>query len=308
MHNYTRSKPKKRDVDGILLLDKPFGITSNEALQITKRCYQANKAGHTGSLDPIATGMLPLCFGEATKFSQFLLDADKTYVVVGKLGIVTTSSDSEGEVIATRPWDMVTANKIEAILPQFRGKIMQTPSMYSAIKYKGEPLYKLARQGIEVERQPREVTLYELQLLSLQQDLVQLKVRCSKGTYVRTLIADIGEKLGCGAHVVELRRLTVGPFREEQMVKLATIQALADKNEEQQLDKLLLPIEAMLDGWNEVQLSADMVFYLRQGNPLVIPHAPTSGWVKFKTKSGELVGVGEVLADGKVAPRRLIKN
>lgn len=294
----------KHNIDGILLLDKPSGMSSNEALQVVKRIYNAKKAGHTGSLDPIATGMLPICFGEATKFSQFLLESDKRYLVTGKLGETTASSDSEGEVISKRDIAGISAAKIETVLSQFRGKISQIPSMFSALKHKGEPLYKLARQGIEVERAPRDITIFELKFLEFNGDLLTLEVHCSKGTYVRTLIADIGEALGCGAHVVALRRLTVGPFKEQQMVNLDLLKELSSNNQE--LQKLLLPTDSMLNGWNEVQLANDMVFYVRQGNSIVVPKAPTSGMLKLVTKSGEFIGVGEVLPDGKIAPRRLL--
>jgi tRNA pseudouridine55 synthase len=307
MHKQT-TKKVRRNVNGILLLDKPYGITSNEALQIVKRDYNATKAGHSGSLDPIATGMLPICFGEATKFSQFLLESDKSYFVVAQLGITTASGDTEGEIIAKRDASGVVGHQVEKIISQFKGKISQIPSMYSAIKHKGEPLYKLARQGIEIERQPREITIHQLDFLKLEQDLLYLSVHCSKGTYVRTLVADIGEALGCGAHVVELRRLTVGPFQEEQMISMDTIHALANNGELAVLDSFLLPVEAMLIGWSGLQLSEDMAYYVRQGNPIVVPAAPTSGWVKLYNKSDKFLGVGEILPDGKVAPRRLIQS
>lgn len=297
----------KRNVNGILLLDKPIGVTSNEVLQQVKRLYNANKAGHTGSLDPIATGMLPICFGEATKFSQFLLEANKHYTATGKLGETTASADSEGAIIQKREVKNIDAQTIEKILPKFRGKILQLPPMYSALKHKGQPLYKLARQGIEVERQPREVTVHMLQLIELNGDLVKFEMRCSKGTYVRTIIADIGELLGCGAHVIELRRLAVEPYLVAQMATLTTIQEIAAKNDYKSLDQLLLPIESMLVGMPEITLTADMVFYMQQGQPLVIPNAPDSGWVKMNSKAGKFLGVGEVMPDGKITPRRMCR-
>ncbi len=297
----------RRNISGILLLDKPIGVTSNEVLQLVKRLFCANKAGHTGSLDPIATGMLPICFGEATKFSQFLLEANKHYTVTGKLGETTASADSEGAVIERREVKNIDAQTIEKILPKFRGKFLQLPPMYSALKHKGQPLYKLARQGIEVERQPREVTVHMLQLIELNGGLVKLEMRCSKGTYVRTIVADIGELLGCGAHVIELRRLAVGPYQATQMITLTTLQELAAKNDYKSLDQLLLPIESMLVGMPEITLTADMVFYMQQGQPLVIPKAPDSGWVKMNSKSGQFLGVGEVMPDGKITPRRMFR-
>jgi tRNA pseudouridine55 synthase len=297
----------KRKVNGILLLDKPAGITSNAALQTVKRLFAANKAGHTGSLDPIATGMLPICFGEATKFSQFLLEADKHYIVTGKLGETTKSADSEGDIIERREVKNVNTQTIEKILPGFRGKISQLPPMYSALKHKGQPLYKLARQGIEVERELREVTMHMLRLLELKDDFVKFEMHCSKGTYVRTVVADIGDVLGCGAHVIELRRLVVGPYKAEQMVTLAQVQELAEKSDYKALDQLLLPIESMLVGMPEVTLNADMAYYMHQGNPLLIPNTPDSGWVKIKSKDGKFLGVGEVMSDGKVSPKRMYR-
>jgi len=297
----------KRNVNGILLLDKPIGVTSNEVLQLVKRLYSANKAGHTGSLDPIATGMLPICFGEATKFSQFLLEANKHYTVTGKLGETTASADSEGAILQKREVKNIDAKTIEKILPKFRGKILQLPPMYSALKHKGQPLYKLARQGIEVERQPREVTIYMLQLIELNGDLIKLEMCCSKGTYVRTIVADIGELLGCGAHVIELRRLAVGPYLATQMVSLMTLQELVAKNDYKSLDQLLLPIDSMLIGMPAITLTADMVFYMQQGQSLVIPNAPDSGWVKMHSKTGKFLGVGEVMLDGKITPRRICR-
>jgi tRNA pseudouridine55 synthase len=302
------TKKQQRKVNGILLLDKPPQLTSNEALQLVKRFFQAKKAGHTGSLDPIATGMLPLCFGEATKFSQFLLDADKSYFVVGQLGVATASGDSEGKIIETRDASKITAKQIEKVCQQFQGVISQIPSMFSAIKFHGEPLYKLARQGIEIERQPREVTIHKLQFLKLENSQAHFYVSCSKGTYIRTLIADIGEALGCGAHVIQLRRLSVGPFQEKQMISLDTLEKLVENNQLAALDLMLLPIDSMLSAWNRIQLSKEMIYYMRQGNPLVVPAAPTSGWVKLYDKNDEFLGVGEILPDGKVAPRKLINS
>ena len=251
--------------------------------------------------------MLPICFGEATKFSQFLLEANKHYTVTGKLGETTASADSEGAIIQKREVKNIDEQTIEKILPKFRGKILQLPPMYSALKHKGQPLYKLARQGIEVERQPREVTVHMLQLIELNGDLVKFEMRCSKGTYVRTIVADIGELLGCGAHVIELRRLAVGPYQATQMVTVVKLQELAAKNDYKELDRLLLPIESMLVGMPEITLTADMVFYMQQGQPLVIPKAPDSGWVKMNSKSGQFLGVGEVMSDGKITPRRMCR-
>jgi len=296
-----------RRLNGVLLLDKPINLTSNAALQIVKRIYKATKAGHTGSLDPLASGMLPLCFGEATKFAQFLLEEDKSYHVVGKLGVTTTTGDAEGEIIATKPIGGITSAQIKNLLPQFSGAIEQLPSMYSAIKYQGQPLYKLARQGITIERQMRQINIYDLKFIDFDSNMLTLFVHCSKGTYIRTLISDIGDALGCGAHVTSLRRLSVGSFQAQDMVAMETLQQFATQNDEAALDSLLLPIEVMLRNCPELRLTETMIYYLTQGSPIMVPHAPTSGYVKLKTKNGEFLGIGEILADGKVAPRRLIK-
>ena len=296
----------KRNVSGILLLDKPVGASSNEALQVVKKLFGANKAGHTGSLDPGASGMLPICFGEATKFSQFLLESNKQYLVTGKLGETTASGDSECEVIEKRIVKDISVKSFEQILPKFRGKISQLPPMYSAIKYKGQPLYKLARQGIEIERDLREINIYKLQLLGFENDLAEFEIHCSKGTYVRTLIVDIGEALGCGAHVVALRRLAAGPYQATQMVSLGELQQLAAKNDYKGLDNLLLPIESMLGDVPEIALTADMIYYMLSGQALLVGRAPTSGLVKLKSKEGKFLGIGEVMLDGKVAPKKMI--
>lgn len=303
-----RRHVKGRDVNGILLLDKPAGITSNDALQQVKRLYFARKAGHTGSLDPLASGVLPICMGEATKVSAFLLDADKRYEVRCQLGVRTATADAEGEVLETRPVADYSDQQIEAVLKQFRGEIEQVPPMYSALKHEGQRLYKLARQGVEVEREARPVTIYELTMTGRGADWVDIRVHCSKGTYVRTLAEDIGERLGCGAHVSELRRTAVGPYADEgQLVTLDRLRELK-ANDMPAMDKLLLPLETALTQWPGVELSADAAFYLRQGQPVLVPRAPTSGWVRLYVGNRSFLGMGEILDDGRVAPRRLIKG
>jgi tRNA pseudouridine55 synthase len=294
-----------RRVNGILLLDKPAGMTSNAALQAVKRLYQARKAGHTGSLDPLATGLLPLCFGEATKVSGFLLDADKRYRVVCKLGERTTTGDAEGELIEQRPLENVTEAQLRKVLAGFVGEIEQIPPMYSAVKHKGERLYKLARQGVEVEREARKVDIHSLELRDFGVPVFEIDVHCSKGTYVRTLVEDIGESLGCGAHVTALRRLAVGPFDDSQMIDMATLEATAAESMAA-LDKLLLPMESGLSQWPGVRLSGDAAFYLRQGQPVLVPQAPTEGWVRLYEGESRFLGMGEILDDGRVAPRRLM--
>ena len=302
-----RRRVRGRDVNGILLLDKPTGITSNDALQQVKRLYFAKKAGHTGSLDPLASGVLPICLGEATKVSAFLLDADKRYEVRCQLGVKTETADAEGEVISTRPVEDYSEAQIESVLEQFRGPIEQIPPMYSALKHEGQRLYKLARQGIEVERESRPVEIHELVLTGRGEDWLDIAVHCSKGTYVRTLVEDIGEQLGCGAHVSALRRTAVGPYDAEHLVTLEQLQAIKEQDKHA-TDDLLLPIETALSQWPDVKLSADAAFYLRQGQAVLVPKAPTSGWVRLFEGEHTFLGMGEILDDGRVAPRRMMKG
>jgi len=302
-----RRRVRGRDVNGILLLDKPSGITSNDALQQVKRLFYAKKAGHTGSLDPLASGVLPICMGEATKVSAFLLDADKRYQVRCQLGVRTATADAEGEVVETRPVGSWSAEQLETVFDQFRGSIEQIPPMYSALKHQGQRLYKLARQGVEVEREPRPVHIYELSLTGQGDDWIDIDVHCSKGTYIRTLAEDIGEKLGCGAHVSALIRSMVGPYGAGQLVTLEQLQDLKE-NDMAAMDDLLLPIESALSQWPDVDLSTDAAFYLQQGQPVLVPHAPTSGWVRLYEGNRSFLGMGEILDDGRVAPRRLMKS
>ena len=305
-----RRRKHGRDIDGILLLDKPLHLTSNEALQRVKRLYQANKAGHTGSLDPLATGLLPVCLGGATKFSTYLLDADKHYRVRIRLGITTTTADAEGEVLETRPVVGVEEARLRAVMERFLGPIEQLPPMYSAVKHQGERLYKLARQGIEVERQPRTVTIHSMELIDLVLPELELDVHCSKGTYVRTLAEDLGAELGCGGHVIGLRRTGVGPYvePERRFVTLDEIEDLIAAHEDPYpaLDSLLLPLESALEHWPAVRLTADAAFYLGQGQAVLVPQAPTEGLVRLYDPSRHFLGVGCILDDGKVQPKRLL--
>jgi tRNA pseudouridine55 synthase len=300
---------KGRAVDGILVLDKPRGMSSNQALQAAKRLYGAAKAGHTGSLDPLATGVLPLCFGEATKFSRFLLDADKTYTSTFVLGVVTASGDAEGEVLEQRDASHIREQDVEAGLAGFRGEIEQVPSMFSAIKHQGQPLYKLARQGREVERKSRRVMVYELELLAFragERPEVDLRIRCSKGTYVRSIAEDLGAALGCGAHVGVLRRTQAGPFDETMQVSLATLKALHANGAQSEMDALLKPLDSALGELPLVRISEAGGFYIRQGQPVLVPDSPCEGMVRMGLENGEFLGIGEILDDGRVAPRRLI--
>jgi tRNA pseudouridine55 synthase len=300
-----RQKQRGRRVNGILLLDKPVGITSNAALQEVKRLFFAAKAGHTGNLDPLASGMLPICLGEATKLSAYLLDADKVYTGTCKLGVRTSSADAEGEIIETREVPELSEAQVLEVLERFKGEIEQIPPMHSAIKQNGQPLYKLARQGIEVERKPRQVTIHELKLLRLEGDEIEIYVHCSKGTYIRTLVEDIGAALGCGAHLSQLRRTQVGPFRAEGMVSLDALREEAEEGPEN-LDHHLLPLDHALGDYPEVTLTESSLFYVRQGQAVQVPQAPTKGWVRLFDSAGGFVGVGAVLDDGRIAPKRLI--
>lgn len=295
----------RRPVSGVLLLDKPVGWTSNAALQAVKHLYQAAKAGHTGSLDPLASGLLPICLGEATKLSGFLLNADKGYRFTCRLGVTTTTGDAEGEVVAIRPVGPLSRESMEAALRRFAGTIRQIPPMYSALKHNGQPLYKLARKGMEVERAPREVTVRELRLLRLDDEEFECELRCSKGTYVRTLATDLGEILGCGAHVTALRRTVVEPFDAARMVTLESLREWAEQGLAV-LDTKLLPSDSAVTQWPAVRVGGDAAFYLRQGQPVLAPRAPSQGWVRLYQDEQRFFGIGEILDDGRVAPRRLL--
>ena len=292
-----------RDVHGVVLLDKPRELGSNQVLQTVKRMFRARKAGHTGSLDRLASGLLPICLGEATKLSGFLLNADKHYRAGIRLGVRTATGDAEGEVVETIPIPPLDERTVEEALERFRGPIEQIPPMHSALKHHGQRLYKLAHQGITVERKPREVMIHHLACTRWEQERIELDIVCSKGTYVRTLSEDIGEALGTTAHVDELRRTGSGPFSEDEMVSLSELEKAGESGT---LDRHLTPMEAVLADWPVVSLSRDTAWYLRRGQPVRVPRAPTEGWVRLHTDDDRFMGVGEVLDDGRVAPRRLI--
>lgn len=302
-----RGRDRGRPISGILLLDKPLGLSSNHALQRVKRLYDARKAGHTGSLDPLADGMLPICFGDATKLSAFLLDADKYYWFRVRLGVSTATGDAEGEVLQTRPTEGIGLEQIESVLGQFSGEIEQLPPMYSALKHKGKRLYELAREGVEVEREPRRVKIHSLRLVRAD-DLpeFELEVHCSKGTYVRTLAEDIGNALGVGAHVTALRRTAVGPYTGQQMYSMETLEQTAEQGQEA-LDRLLLPIDTALADWPVVKVNADTAFYLKQGQAVLVPKAPTAGWVRIY-QGEQFFAMGQVQDDGRIAPKRLMSG
>lgn len=285
-------------VDGVLLLDKPGGMTSNAALQTARRLFSAAKAGHTGTLDPLATGLLPLCFGEATKFSADLLHADKTYEADILFGATTDTGDSEGSVLERRPVAFGLAD-LERVLERFRGPIRQIPPMYSALKRDGKPLYELARQGIEVERAAREVCIHELTLLEFAADRCRLRVNCSKGTYIRTLAEDIGAALGCGAHLTALRRTAVGSLRVESAL---TLDALGELPENERAGCLQAP-DALLQSMPAQQLDEAAGERFMHGNPVAV--AAEAG--RCRVYRGErLLGLGEVDDAGRLHPRRLV--
>jgi len=296
-----------RDISGILLLDKPQGVTSNKALQLVKRLYNARKAGHTGSLDPLATGLLPICFGEATKISQYLLDADKVYRARCQLGVTTDSADADGKVIATQLVNDIDTKRIEDVFEQFRGEIQQIPPMHSALKQQGVPLYKLAHQGIEVERAARTVSIHRLELINFDEKILEIEVKCSKGTYIRTLAEDIGKSLGCGAHIIALRRLEAGPFSAECMQTLDRLNERSTRGDVE-LDSQLMPIEAGLRDWPDVQLSKEAAFYIQQGQAVFVPNLQNHAYLRLYDDNAQFLGIGVILDDGRLAPKRLMIN
>lgn len=303
-----RRNRKGRPVTGILLLDKPAGCTSNRALQQVKRLFNAQKAGHTGSLDPLATGVLPICLGEATKVSGLLLDSDKRYRVTASLGSRTETGDADGKVIATAEVPPMPNSMLSEAMNSLLGDIEQVPPMYSALKHEGRRLYEIARQGGEVERQPRRVTIHDLTLLNADQQHLEFEVHCSKGTYVRTLVEDLATRLGTEAHVSALRRLAVGPFVEAAGLHgMADIEAVGERGHEA-LDALLQPAAAALGDWPSVRVSGDSQYYLQRGQPVQVSAAPTAGQVAIFGPEDRLIGIGEVLDDGRVAPRRILRS
>ena len=299
---------KGRDVNGILVIDKPQGVTSNGILQQVKRLYGAAKAGHTGALDPLATGVLPLCFGEATKFSQMMLDSDKAYITTAKLGIRTETGDSEGAVVEEKPVPALTEAQVEAVLENFRGDIQQVPSMYSALKHQGKPLYEYAREGIVIDRPARPVTIYELKLLAVREQELDLAVTCTKGTYIRSLVEDIGEALGCGAHVSALRRTLASGYTLANARDVKDLEAMRERGE--RLDGLLLPPESALTMFPEHRLAGPALVSILNGQPVRIPGQSLEGFVRIYGDRS-FVGLAEAMPEGddtNLVPRRLVKN
>ena len=305
----SRRRRKGRNVNGILVIDKPQGVTSNGILQIVKRLYGAAKAGHTGALDPLATGVLPICFGEATKFSQLMLDSDKAYITTATLGIRTETGDSEGAEVERRAVpEGLTAADIEPVLDQFRGEIQQVPSMYSALKHQGKPLYEYARQGIEIERPARPVTIYELTLLAVRPGELDLAVTCTKGTYIRSLVEDIGEVLGCGAHVSALRRTLASGFTLEDAHPVSELEQKREAGES--LDGLLMKPDAALTMFPELVLEGGNLQSILNGQPVKIPTQSLTGPVRLYGNS-QFVGLGEGEPDGDgviIVPKRLVAS
>ena len=310
-----RKRKFGRQVNGILILNKSTAVTSNAELQQAKRLFFASKVGHTGSLDPLATGVLPLCFGEATKFSQFLLDADKAYKSTFSFGRTTTTGDADGEQTSETPASDLTENRLLQAMEAFKGDIQQIPSMYSALKKNGKPLYEYARQGIEIERESRKVTVKEFSLLSFTAGPfpeASVFVECSKGTYVRSIAEDIGAALGIGAHVKTLHRTMAGPFHERDAISIDQLTEERGDQRAEILDHHLLPISAGLSVLPEVVLDEHSGFYLQQGQSVMVPKlyqlAKENAMVRISLDSGDFIGVGEVLEDGKLGPRRLISQ
>ena len=322
------ARRKGRPVDGVLLLHKPAGMTSNHALQRAKRLFFVEKAGHTGALDPLATGVLPLCFGEATKFSQFLLDADKGYRTCIRLGVTTDTCDADGEIIEQKPTAGITLAQVEAALEPLRGDILQVPPMYSALKLNGQPLYKMARQGVEVERAPRPITIHKMDILAFRAGEaaeVELDILCTKGTYIRSIAVDLGEALGCGAHVKTLHRSQAGLFTESQCVTLEELEARFAAEQEAKgddagfavLDSYLLSADAPVASLPAIELPANSAYYFRLGNPVMVSKVYRFGeqgaivrvfCAETEQSSSVFLGLGSITGEGGVAPKRILAN
>jgi tRNA pseudouridine55 synthase len=288
-------------------------LTSNKVLQKVRWLFDANRAGHTGALDPLASGVLPLCFGEATKFSQYLLDSDKYYRSTYTLGISTATGDSEGEIISQQDASNITLQQLQDKIQDFQGEIDQVPSMYSALKHNGQPLYKLARQGIEIDRPARQITIFDYQIIDFRPGPnaeVDVEVHCSKGTYIRTLAEDLGSALGCGAHVSALHRFRAGPFDEQQTISLKELEKLKEQGSVEELDQLLKPVDTPVSNYPAVEFDQIMAGYFQLGQEISSNKAFHQGQegdiVRVFREGGTFLGVGTVTADGKVAPKRLI--
>ncbi len=302
-----------RKLNGVLLVRKPAGLTSNAVLQQAKRLFFAEKAGHTGALDPLATGVLPLCFGEATKFSQYLLDADKVYLSTFELGVATDTADADGEVLQVCSAADIDERRVLAAMKPYLGQIAQTPPMYSAIKQNGQPLYKLARQGIKVDRAARDVTMYDYQMLDFtsgDQPQIRVRIHCSKGTYIRSLAADLGEDLGVGARVLSLHREQAGPFSDEDALDLNDLEYERGADRAEVLDHHLLPMDAPVAGLEAIKIDDDSGFYFGRGQAIMDTRVYQIGGegdtVRVFEESGRFLGLAEITDDGCLAPKRLV--
>jgi tRNA pseudouridine55 synthase len=300
-------KRVKRNINGVLLLDKPIGFSSNQALQKVKWLFQAAKAGHTGTLDPLATGLLPICLGEATKFAQYVTDANKTYIATVKFGATTTTGDAEGEVIAISDVKFTRA-QLESVCQSFVGEISQVPPMYSALKFEGKALYEYAREGVDIERHSRLVTITDITITQFDKDVATITVRCSKGTYIRTLAEDIGNTLGSGAHLIGLRRIETAGY---ELADAITIEQLEQKIKDtpiEALQSLLLPIDSAIAYLPAVTLNADAAHYLMQGQAVWVSGKIPQGEIRLFDENSRFLGLGFLQDDGKVAPKRLMRD
>ena len=297
-----QKKSLKREIDGVFLLNKPLGFSSNQALKKIQWLFNAKKAGHTGTLDPMASGLLPICIGEATKFSHRLLEANKTYIATIQLGVTTTTGDQEGEVVSQK--DVVLKpNQLEETLQKFTGDITQIPPMFSALKFEGKPLYEYARQGIEIERKSRQVTIYDITLNKIEESIVILEVSCSKGTYIRTLAEDIGHALGCGAYLKGLERTQTGNFQLSDALTIEAIEAMSMASRE----KTLLPVDALLEGLSSIQLTLTETEAIKKGQAIDF-NGKNDNELRLYGASGQFLGVGQPDLQGRLFPKRLIAN
>jgi tRNA pseudouridine55 synthase len=300
-------RKKGRPVHGIITVDKPTGRSSNHVLQQVKRLFNAQKAGHTGSLDPLATGVLPICLGDATRISSYLLDSDKSYLVRCKLGVVTDSGDSDGEIIAENPVPEIEQQQLLDLLQQFIGEQEQVPPMYSALKLNGQPLYKLARQGIEVERKARRINIYDIQFVDMTTDTITLEVSCSKGTYIRSLIEDIGSQLGCGAHVIMLRRTQAAGFKIETAITIDDLVSIAEQGLDA-LDALLSSSESALESWASIDLDEQQTVAMLHGQVIKTDTVLEPQLVKLFSQNKQFIGIAELQVDNSLAPKRIFSS
>ncbi len=295
-------KSLKREIDGVFLLNKPLGFSSNQALKKIQWLFNAKKAGHTGTLDPMASGLLPICIGEATKFSNRLLEANKTYIATVQLGLTTTTGDQEGEVVSQKEV-VLKPNQLQETLQKFTGDITQIPPMFSALKFEGKPLYEYARQGIEIERKPRPVTIYDIKLNKIEESIVILEVICSKGTYIRTLAEDIGHALGCGAHLKGLERTQTGNFQLPDALTIEALEAMSMASRE----KTLLPVDALLEGLSSIELTVTETEAIKKGQAIDFI-SENDNELRLYGASGQFLGVGQPDLQGRLFPKRLIAN